>query len=84
VTSPLAVVLVSVLYFIAYNIEGSILMPSFEGGTLDVGGATVIFLVTVGFLLGGIVGAIVALPVAIASRDIFRQYSGRPSTTARS
>jgi predicted PurR-regulated permease PerM len=74
VTSPLAVVLVSVFYFIAFNIEGSILVPSFEGRMLDFGGATVIFLITIGFLLAGIVGAIVALPVAMASRDIFRQY----------
>jgi predicted PurR-regulated permease PerM len=74
VTSPLAVVLVSVFYFIAFNIEGSVLVPNFEGKMLDFGGATVIFLITVGFLLAGIIGAIVALPVAMASRDIFRQY----------
>jgi predicted PurR-regulated permease PerM len=74
VTSPLAVVLVSVFYFIAFNIEGSILVPTFEGKMLDFGGATVIFLITMGFLLAGIVGAILALPVAMASRDIFRQY----------
>ena len=74
VTSPLAVVLVSVFYFIAFNIEGSILVPNFEGKMLDFGGATVIFLITMGFLLAGIVGAILSLPVAMAARDIFRQY----------
>ena len=57
VTSPLAVVLVSVFYFIAFNIEGSILVPNFEGKMLDFGGATVIFLITMGFLLAGIVGS---------------------------
>jgi predicted PurR-regulated permease PerM len=74
VTSPLAVVLVSVFYFIAFNVEGSVLVPTFEGKMLDFGGATVIFLITVGFLLAGIVGAILALPVAMASRDIYGQY----------
>ncbi len=74
VTSPLAVVLVSVFYFIAFNIEGSILVPNFEGKMLDFGGATVIFLITMGFLLAGIVGAILSLPIAMAARDIFRQY----------
>jgi predicted PurR-regulated permease PerM len=74
VTSPLAVVLVSIFYFIAFNIEGSILVPNFEGKMLDFGGATVIFLITMGFLLAGIVGAILSLPVAMAARDIFRQY----------
>ncbi len=74
VTSPLAVVLVSIFYFIAFNIEGSILVPNFEGKMLDFGGATVIFLITMGFLLAGIIGAILSLPVAMAARDIFRQY----------
>ena len=49
-------------------------MPNFEGKMLDFGGATVIFLITMGFLLAGIVGAILSLPVAMAARDIFRQY----------
>ena len=68
VTSPLAVVLVSIFYFIAFNIEGSILVPNFEGKMLDFGGATVIFLITMGFLLAGIIGAILSLPVAMAAR----------------
>jgi predicted PurR-regulated permease PerM len=74
VTSPLAVVLVSVFYFVAFNIEGSILVPSFEGKMLNFGGATIIFLITIGFLLAGIVGAILSLPVAMACRDIYGQY----------
>ena len=49
-------------------------MPNFEGKMLDFGGATVIFLITMGFLLAGIIGAILSLPVAMAARDIFRQY----------
>ncbi len=69
--SPLAVALVSVFYFIAFNIEGSVLVPNFEGHMISFSGATVLLLITIGFALGGILGAIVALPVAAIVRDIF-------------
>ena len=41
VTSPLAVALVSIFYFIAFNIEGSVLVPTFEGRMISFSGATV-------------------------------------------
>ena len=66
-----AVVVVSVFYFIIFNIEGSILVPTFEGRMISFSGATVLVLITIGFALGGIIGAIVALPVAAIVRDIF-------------
>jgi predicted PurR-regulated permease PerM len=69
--SPLAVVLVSVFYFIAFNIEGSILVPAIEGKAASFGGAAVLLAIGVGFALGGILGAIVALPVASILRDLF-------------
>ncbi len=69
--SPLAVVLVSVFYFIAFNIEGSVLVPTFEGRMVSFHGATVLLLITIGFALAGIIGAIVALPVASIIRDVF-------------
>ncbi len=72
--SPLAVVLVSIFYFIAFNIEGSVLVPTFEGRMISFSGATVLLLITVGFALGGIIGAIVALPVAAIVRDLFAHF----------
>ncbi len=72
--SPLAVVLVSVFYFIAFNIEGSILVPTFEGRMISFSGATVLVLITIGFALAGIIGAIVALPVAAITRDLFAHF----------
>jgi len=72
--SPLAVVLVSVFYFIAFNIEGSILVPTFQGRMISFSGATVLLLITIGFALGGIIGAIVALPIAAIIRDLFAHF----------
>ncbi len=64
----------SVYYFIAFNIEGSILVPTFEGKMINFTGASVLVLIAIGFALGGIIGAIVALPVASIVRDLFRLF----------
>lgn len=71
-SSPLAVVLVSIFYFLAFNVEGSILVPTFEGRMIDFTGASVLVLIAIGFALAGILGAILALPVASIVRDLFR------------
>jgi predicted PurR-regulated permease PerM len=69
-----AIVLVSVFYFIIFNIEGSILVPTFEGQMISFTGATVLALITIGFALAGIIGAILALPLASIIRDLFRLF----------
>ncbi len=71
-SSPLAVVLVSIFYFLAFNVEGSILVPTFEGRMIDFTGASVLVLIAIGFAMAGIIGAILALPVASIVRDLFR------------
>jgi hypothetical protein len=80
VTSPLAVVLVSVFYFVVFNIEGSILAPSIEGKLLDFGGATMIFLVTIGLLLAGIVGRSSPCRSRWPAATSSTSTSARPST----
>ena len=70
-TSPLAVVLVGVFYLIVFIIEANVLVPNIEGQVISFSAATVIFLVAVGLALGGIVGGILALPVAAIIRDFF-------------
>lgn len=71
ITSPTAVVLVSVYYFVIFNIESSLLVPSIEGRIVDFDRATVLVLVAVGFGLAGIAGGVLALPVAAIARDLF-------------
>jgi predicted PurR-regulated permease PerM len=72
--SPVALLLVSVFYFVMFNIEGSILVPTFEGGMISFSGATVLVLITIGFALAGIIGAIVALPIGAIIRDMFAHF----------
>jgi len=70
-TSPLAVVLVGGFYLVVFIIEANVLVPKIEGEVISFSPATVIFLVTVGLALGGIIGGILALPVAAIIRDLF-------------
>jgi predicted PurR-regulated permease PerM len=70
-TSPLAVVLVGGFYLVVFIIEANVLVPKIEGEVISFSPATVIFLVAVGLALGGIVGGILALPVAAIIRDLF-------------
>ena len=70
-TSPLAVVLVGIFYLAVFIIEANVLVPKIEGEVISFSPATVIFLVAVGIALGGIVGGILALPVAAIVRDLF-------------
>jgi predicted PurR-regulated permease PerM len=80
--SPVAVAVVSVFYFIIFNIEGSILVPTFEGRMISFSGASVLLLIAMGFALGGIIGAIVALPVAAIARDLFGLFFRRAQEQA--
>jgi predicted PurR-regulated permease PerM len=70
-TSPLAVVLVSVFYVIDFIVEANVLVPKIEGEVINFRAALVLFIVLVGLAIGGIVGAILALPVAAIVRDMF-------------
>ena len=63
-----------VAYFIIFNIEGSILVPNLEGKMIDFSGASVLVLIAIGFALAGIIGAILALPLASIIRDLFRHF----------
>ena len=70
-TSPTAVVLVSVFYVIDFIVEANVLVPKIEGQVINFRAALVLFIVLVGLAIGGIVGAILALPVAAIVRDMF-------------
>ena len=70
-TSPTAVVLVSVFYVIDFIVEANVLVPKIEGQVINFRAAFVLLIVMIGLAIGGIVGAILALPVAAIVRDMF-------------
>jgi predicted PurR-regulated permease PerM len=72
--SPFAFVVVLIFYLIAFQVESAILVPTIEGQVISFRPATILLLIAMGFAIGGVIGAIVVLPVASIARDLFRYF----------
>lgn len=56
------------LYLVIQQLENYLVVPRVMQGQTDVSPALVIFALTCGFTLGGLLGALVAIPIAAAGR----------------
>lgn len=68
---PPALVSILVLYLVIMFVEGQVLVPTIEGKQFQIHPAWVLVLILAGLALIGPLGAILALPVAAAGRDVF-------------
>ncbi len=77
-----AIIAVVVLYVIVQQLENQLLVPRIQGGAVEMHPAIVILALAIGAAIAGLLGAIFALPIAAAARDIvryaFQRASGRP------
>lgn len=69
---PEALIGIVALYLVIMFLEGQVLVPTIEGKSFAIHPAAVLVLILAGLALIGPLGAILALPVAAAGRDIFR------------
>ena len=80
---PVPLVAIVVLYVVISFIEGSVMVPAIEGRSFALRPAIVGPVLAIGFALGGTFGAVLALPVASAARDVyvyvFGRSTGRPA-----
>jgi predicted PurR-regulated permease PerM len=60
------------LYAAIQLLENNVLVPKIQGDAVELHPSAVMSALVIGAALGGILGAIVSLPIAAASRDIFR------------
>ncbi len=60
-----------VLYFAIQQLENNILVPKIQGDATNLHPAVVIFSLIVGGAIAGLLGAILALPVAATMRDLY-------------
>jgi len=74
-----AIVAVVVLYVIVQQLENQLLVPRIQGGAVEMHPAIVILALAIGASIAGLIGAIFALPVAAAARDIVRYVFQRSS-----
>ena len=71
-----------VLYTLVQQIENNLLVPKIQGDAIQMHPALVMFAIITGGALAGLLGAILALPVAAAGRDVVRYLFRRSSPDA--
>jgi predicted PurR-regulated permease PerM len=70
--SPAAIVAALVLYFVIQQVENTFLVPNIQGHAVQLHPAVVVFAFIIGGSLAGLLGAILALPLTAAARDVVR------------
>ncbi len=75
-----------VLYTVIQQIENNLLVPKIQGDAVELHPSGVMLALVIGGAIAGLLGAILALPVAAAGRDVFRYLFHRldepPATPA--
>ena len=68
-----------ILYTLVQQVENNVLVPKIQGDAIELHPAIVMFAIVIGGSLAGLLGAILALPVAAALRDVVRYLFRRLS-----
>lgn len=77
--SPGVTLAALVLYTLIQQVENNFLVPKIQGDAVELHPAVVMFAIIVGGSLAGLLGAILALPVTAAIRDVVRYLFRRAS-----
>ncbi len=77
----LASIAVVALYLVVQQVEGAVLVPKIQGSAVDLHPSVVIFVLIIGGSIGGLLGAILAIPITAAGRDVYRYLFRRLSDT---
>ncbi len=77
--SPLALVAVFLLYLGIQQLENTFLVPKIQGDAVELHPAAVLFVIVLGGAVYGLLGAILAVPIAAAARDVYRYFFRRLS-----
>ena len=74
------------LYLVIQQVENNLFVPKIQGDAVELHPTIVMVALVLGGSIGGLLGAILALPIAAASRDVFRYVFHRvdvpPATPA--
>ncbi len=79
IAGPAAVIAALLLYTIIQQVENNFLVPKIQGDAVELHPAAVMFAIIVGVSLAGLLGAILALPMTAAFRDVVRYLFRRVS-----
>jgi predicted PurR-regulated permease PerM len=78
-SGPAAVVAALALYTLVQQVENNLLVPKIQGDAVELHPAAVMFAIIIGGALAGLLGAILALPMTAAFRDVVRYLFRRLS-----
>ncbi len=78
---PQAAIAALVLYLLVQQVENNVLVPKIQGDAVQLHPSAVMFSLVLGGAIAGLLGAILALPVTAAARDVYR-YLFRRATPA--
>jgi predicted PurR-regulated permease PerM len=81
--SPIKALLVVILYLVIQQLEGSIIVPKVMQKTLGLNPIVVIVVILLGAKLAGILGALLAIPVAVALMTVAGDWFGVMSEEIR-
>jgi predicted PurR-regulated permease PerM len=79
---PQAVVAALALYVLVQQVENNLLVPKIQGDAVALHPSAVMFALVIGGAVAGLIGAILALPITAAARDVFAYLFGRLDTDA--
>lgn len=65
------------LYFLVQQVENNLLVPKIQGDATSLHPSAVMFALVVGGAIAGLLGAILALPITAAARDVYRYLFAR-------
>jgi predicted PurR-regulated permease PerM len=75
-----------IMYTVIQQLENNLLVPKIQGDAVELHPSAVMLALVVGGAIAGLLGAILALPITAAARDVFRYIFHRvddpPSTPA--
>jgi predicted PurR-regulated permease PerM len=75
-----AFIVVLILYVMVQQLENNLLVPKIQGDAVKLHPSAVMFALVIGGSIFGLVGAILSLPVAAASRDVYTYLFRRLSS----
>jgi predicted PurR-regulated permease PerM len=76
------VVAAILLYTLVQQVENNVLVPKIQGDAIQMHPALVMFAIIIGGAIAGLLGAILALPITAAGRDVVRYLFRRSSPDA--
>jgi len=74
-----ALIGVVILYLIVQQVENAILVPKIQGDAVQLHPSLVIFALIIGGSIAGLLGAILAIPITAAARDVYKYLFHRLS-----